>query len=116
MPGYPCVARRFHGWLGGCGVAGVLRDVTAVVRVRMWRTESHIPTPPCATDGEGGSGQREGKRARAASRKDRDGDIDEILGADAFIDMEQETDTLMAGGWRDALLGCNSGWPGVYVA
>ncbi|KAL6770976.1 hypothetical protein ACKKBF_B33450 [Auxenochlorella protothecoides x Auxenochlorella symbiontica] len=48
-------------------------------------------------DGEGGSGQREGKRARAASRKDRDGDIDEILGADAFIDMEQETDTLMAG-------------------
>ncbi|KFM25743.1 hypothetical protein F751_2585 [Auxenochlorella protothecoides] len=30
-------------------------------------------------------------------KKDRDGDIDEILGADAFIDMEQETDTLMAG-------------------
>lgn len=49
-------------------------------------------------------GAREAKRARGAgsrgSARDRDrdgGDLDEILGADAFIDMEQETDTLMAG-------------------
>ena len=41
--------------------------------------------------GPGGAGAAGGK-------KDKEGELHDILDADAFIDMEQETDQLMAGG------------------